>query len=173
VTTLDELFRSRIATVIPDVIAASDAGELRARLAPRYTRYALFDRGSYEVAVDLEEPEWLARIAAIATELTARTLAPIGMRAIRLCAGDYLLARHDTIHDDGRVEATLDISAAATPDAGMYYRRHGNVYAHVPSAPGSLAVVERDAAITCSHNYVSKLHVHAEITRVIVQFRSA
>jgi hypothetical protein len=170
VTRLDELFRARLAVVVPGMIAPGLAAELRMRLEPRYARYALLDRGSYDVA-PLGEPALLARLVEVAAERTGRELTVVAARAIRLRPGDYLLARHDAVHDDERVELTLELSATAIAGADVHYRRDGDLYAHFPPAPGALTIVERDARVTCSHAYVSKLAAPGEVVRLVAQLR--
>lgn len=170
-TGLEDLFHRRVAVSVPGVISAAEATALRARLEPAYARYALFDRGSYDVVDAVAEPAIVARMAEHAAAHAGRTLTLVGARAIRLRAGDYVLARHDAGHDDERVEATLDLSAQPVADADVFYRSSGTVYACFPAAPGTLVVAARDASVTCSHGYVSKLRGAAEVVRLIAQWR--
>jgi hypothetical protein len=169
-TRLDQLFGA--ALVIEDLIDEARAAAARDRLETHgYARYALYDRGSYEVIAEVAEPalRWLCKDAA--ERVTGRALAVAEARALRLGPGDYLLAHHDRIHDDNPVEVTLDLSAARVPDADVDYRRSGQVFFRVPSAPGSLAVVERGLTVTCNHRYVSRLHTGASVVRLVVLLR--
>jgi hypothetical protein len=170
---LDELFGARAAVIVPSVIAPAEAARLRERLAARgWARYALVDRGSYAWQVDVDEPVLAATLARVAAETVGGVHDVVDVRALRLVAGDYLLAHHDRTHDDRRVELVLDVSGAATAGAEVHYRRHGQLFHRVPSHPGALSVVERDAAVTCHHTYISKRHTTAEVTRLVVRLRA-
>ena len=174
VTTLDQLFASRIATVVPDAVGPSLAAELRARLdRAGYVRYALLDHGSYEVALAPDEPTVLAALAGVAGQLTGRALVVADARAVRLGPGDYLLARHDRGHDDRLVELMLDLSPASVPDADVHYRRHDQLVLQVVSRPGALSIVERGPETACHHAYVSKRHAGACVVRLVVRLRDA
>lgn len=164
--TIDTLFGARTALVIDDAVDAATCAAFRAGLD--YTRYALVDRGSYDfaevprAAVELVERLVSARIG--------RPLRAESARALRLRAGDYLLARHDHVHEGLPFEAILDVSPA--PAAGeVHYRRRGQVFFRVPSLPGSLAIVERGPTVTCNHTYVTKRQPHAEVVRLVVLLR--
>jgi hypothetical protein len=176
VTSLDELFGARAAVIVPGVIAAAHADEVRARLEARgFARYALVDRGSYAWTDDVDEPELVTALVRTATGAAGGepdTYEVTDVRALRLVAGDYLLAHHDRAHDDRRVELVLDVSAAATAGAEVHYRRHGQLFHRVPSHPGALSVVERDVAVTCHHTYVSRRNTGAEVTRLMLRLRS-
>ena len=167
-TTLEHLFGGRTAVVIDDAITATLARDTRARLAG-YTRYALVDRGSYDViASPALDPGLLAALIARAERATGRSLALAESRALRLGPGDYLLAHHDRMHDGHPVELVLDVSPAGVPGAEVHYRRRGQVYFRVPSSPATLAIVERGPTVACNHTYVSKRHAGAEIVRLLL-----
>jgi len=170
VSTLDELFAARMATVVPGVIGAAAAAEVRSRLARAgWAGFGLVDRGSYERVDVVTEPALCERLVVMAAELTELPLQLREGWALRLGAGDYLLAHHDRVPEDRVVELTLDLSAAAVAGSEVHYRRRGQVYFRMPCAPGSLAVVERDPAVTCHHTYVSKRHAGAEVVRLILR----
>jgi hypothetical protein len=169
-TTLDALFGA--ALTVPDAVDAQRAAAVRARCTS-FTRYALLDRASYDVGFDPDAPDVIALMTAAAQRATGRTLAPAASRIVRLLAGDYVLAHHDSIYDDNPVEVTLDVSPAPVPDAELHYRRSGQVYFRFPCAPGALAIVERGITITCNHTYVSKLHRDAVVMRLIVLLRDS
>jgi len=172
VTTLDELFASRIAVVVPEAVGPTLAAELRARLGRTgYTRYALLDRGSYDVATGPDEPALIAALTGIATQATGRALVFAEARVLRLGAGDYLLAHHDRLHDDHPVELMLDLSAASVPGAEVHYRRRGQVFFRFASRPGAASVVERGPGVTCHHTYVSKRHAGASVVRLVALLR--
>lgn len=172
VTTLDDLFGA--ALVVPDALDRAAAAAARARWdALGYTRYALLDRGSYDVLAAPDEPELLARMRRAAEAATGRTLAVAESRAVRLLPGDYVLAHHDRLHDDNPVEVTLDLSPAPVPGAEVHYRRRGQVFFRFPSTPGALAVVERGVTVTCNHTYVSKLHEGACVVRLVALLRDS
>jgi hypothetical protein len=161
------------AVVVPGAVGAALAAEVRARLEHvGYTRYALVDRGSYDELSSLEERELLAVLAGIATEVTGRSLALAEARVLRLGVGDYSLVRHDRVHDDRPIELVLDLSPAIVPGAEVHYRHRGQVFFTVPSAPGSLAIVERGPTVMCNHTYVSKRHAGASVVRLMVLLRS-
>lgn len=169
-SSLDELFAARMATVVPDVVGAAAAAEVRGRLAGAgWVRFGLVDRGSYDRVEPVAELALCERLVAMAAALTEQSLRLREVWALRLGAGDYLLAHHDRVPEDRVVEVTLDLSAAAVAGAEVHYRRRGQVYVRVPCVPGSLAVVERDAEVTCHHTYVSKRHTGAEVVRLVLR----
>jgi hypothetical protein len=169
VTTLGDLFGA--ALVVPDAIDAARASEIRARCDARYTRYALYDRGSYDVVHDVDDPELAAIAIRAAEQATGRQLAVAEARVLRLVPGDYVLAHHDRIHDDNPVEVMIDLSPAAVPDAEVHFRRRGGVFLRFASTPGALAIVERGPTINCNHTYVSKLHERAVVVRAVLLLR--
>jgi hypothetical protein len=170
VTTLDALFGA--ALLVPDAIDAGRAAAIRQQCRG-FTRYALLDRGSYDVLHDPNVPEAIELVTRAAERATGRSLMLSSSRIVRLVAGDYVLAHHDSIYEDNPVEVTLDLSPAAVPDAEVHYRRSGQVFFRVPSTPGVLAIVERGVTITCNHTYVSKLHRDADVWRLIVLLRDS
>jgi hypothetical protein len=171
-TTIEQLFGGRTAVVLPDVIDPSLGAEVRERLERTgYARYALLDRGSYDVLVSPQEPALIATLTDLAARTTGRSLALAEARALRLLPGDYLLAHHDRIHDDHPVELVLDLSPAAVPGAEVHYRRRGQVYFRVPCAPSSLAIVERGPTVACNHTYVSKRNAGAIVVRLVLLLR--
>ena len=89
-TRIEDLFTSRIATIVPDAIGAGIAADLRARFdRVGYARYALLDRGSYDELPVPGEPETIAALITIAAEITERTLVLAEARVLRLVPGDY------------------------------------------------------------------------------------
>lgn len=164
------------AVIVPAAVTAALAAELRGALErATYTRYALLDRGSYDVidaGVIPELREVLDAIGGIAGEVTGRTLVRADARGVRLRPGDYLLTRHDRVHEDRPVELVLDLSAAPVPDVAVHWRHRGQVYFAMPSAPGSLAIVERGPTVMSNHTYLSKRR-EASIVRLIVLLRPA
>ncbi len=148
---------SRIATIIPDAPALMPAVALR--------RYALLDKGSYLYADDVPEP---AGALPLAQDLTGRTLQVMSTRLVVLEPGDYLLARHDPLHDDHRVELIYDLSPAPAP-CEVRYQRRGAVFFVFPCAPGAACIVERDPTTQSYHTYVSKLHDGASVVRLVIQ----
>ena len=172
VTKLGDLFGA--ALLERDAIDARAAAAIRARCEHRgYTRYALLDRGSYDVLHDLDEPAIAALAVEAAQRATGRTLAVSQARVLRLVPGDYVLAHHDRIHDDNPVEVTIDLSPAHVPDAELHYRRSGQVFLRFPTTPGALSIVERGVTITCNHTYVSKLHEGASVVRCVMLLRDS
>jgi hypothetical protein len=169
---IDTLFGSRIAEVVPDAITSALAAELRARVEPHYTRYTLVDRGSYEHAV-IDEPALFTRLVGLVAKrlASASSRAVVEARVLRLSPGDYLLAHHDRVHEGNPIELVLDVSDTATPGAEVHYRRRGAVFFRVPSAPRSLAIVERGPTVTCNHTYVSKLQQGASVVRLVALLR--
>jgi hypothetical protein len=168
VTTPDDHLTARLAVIVPDVVGAGAAAELRARLAAGWVRYRLLDRGSYAAHADLDEPALVGALTDLAVEATGRALMVIETRALRLIAGDYLLSHHDRVDPAPVVELTLDLSAVAIPGAEIHYRRRGQPFFRVPSRPGALAIVERGPGVACNHGYVSKLQPTAEVVRLVV-----
>lgn len=178
-TGLTELFAARAASLVPDAIDAARAAEVRARLAGQgYDRYALVDRGRYDVVA---APDAAALIAAL-TALAAQRLRPgsgapaprlvaLDAWALRLGPGDFLLAHHDRVHDDRQLELVLDLSPAPVAGAEVHYRRGGQLYHRMPSTPGALSIVERDGGVTCHHTYVSRRQPDA-VVRLVLRLRA-
>ena len=168
-TRLEDLFAARTAVIVPDAIGPTAATELRERFERLgYSRYALLDRGSYEMLQDPAELEIYAAPIALATEATERALELAEARVLRLVPGDYLLAHHDRVHDERHVELILDLSPAIVPNAAVHYRRNGDVTYQVPSRPCSLSIVARAPNVTCNHTYISKLHTGAHVIRLVL-----
>lgn len=171
-TTLDSMFGA--AVTVPDLIARDAAATIRARAT--FEPYTLLDRGSYEIdTLDTPSaalvPIFSTLIATAERETGRSSLAVTAARLIRLRAGDYLLAHHDTILEGNPVEVTADLSSAPVPGAEVHYRRRGQVYFRFPCVPGSVAIVERGPTVACNHTYVSKLHVGASVVRLVVLLR--
>lgn len=162
------------AVVVPEAIGTGLAEELRARFDRLgWTRYALVDRGSYDVVRALDEPELFDVLAGIAGEVTGRELRVAEARALRLSPGDYLLTRHDRVHEGRPVEAVLDLSAAAVPRADVHYRHRGQVFFAVAATPGLLSLVERGPTVMSNHAYVTKLWKGPPVVRAVVLLRDA
>ena len=157
------------AVIVPAAVGAEIAAGLRARFEhASYTRYALLDRGSYDVLDAPDVPEVLETLAGVATAVTGRLLRVRSARVLRLVPGDYLLTRHDRVHDDRPVELVLDLSAAPVEGAEVHWRHRGQVFFTMPTTPGALALVERGPTVMCNHTYVSKLRVGAAVVRLVV-----
>ncbi len=160
------------AVVVPSAIGPELAAETRARLErAEYKRYALLDRGSYDEVKSPAEPELLTALTGIAAAVTDRSLEVAEVRALRLCPGDYLLVRHDRVHEGRPVELILDLSPSHVPGAEVHYRHRGQVFFVFPSAPGSLAIVERGPTVMSNHTYLSKRHADASVVRLVVLLR--
>lgn len=173
-TSLEDLFGARTAAIVDGAIDDGEAAALRARLdRAGFAPYRLLDRGRYQHVglAPAEHAPLLERLAAIAAARTGRRWTPVLARALRLGPGDYLLGHHDRVHDDHPLELVLDLSAAAVPGAEVHYRRRGQLFFRVPSAPRSLALVERGPTVTSHHTYVSKRHPDASIVRLIALLR--
>ncbi|HVK83588.1 MAG TPA: hypothetical protein VM513_05745 [Kofleriaceae bacterium] len=165
---IETLFGSRTAITVPDVVSRDDAAAARERAV--FSRYALLDRGSYDVAIP-DEPALCAIAIELARVATGRSLAVDDARMLRLVPGDYLLAHHDRVYDGFPVEVMLDLSPAPVPGAEVHYRRRGQAFFRAPCVPGSAAIVERGPTVTSNHTYVSKLHAGAVVVRLIVLLR--
>lgn len=162
------------AVVVPAAIGAELAAEVRARLErANYTRYTLLDRGSYDEVKSPAEPELLDVLTGVAAAVTGRALEVAEVRALRLLPGDYVLVRHDRVHEGRPVELVLDLSPARVPDAEVHYRHRGQVFFTFGSEPGALSLVERGPTVMSNHTYVSKLHTDASVVRMIVLLRDS
>jgi len=164
--TVEDMFPH--AEVVTSAIGPDVADRVRAGITG-YQRYALLDRGSYEVA-PVGDADLLHRVCGLGARRLGRELVAIEGRVLRLRAGDYLLARHDRDRHllDGRpVELVLDLSPAPV-ESEIQYRRRGQVFFRVPCVPRSLAIVERTPVITCNHTYVSKRVLGVEVIRLVV-----
>lgn len=159
------------AVIVPAAVGVALAAELRAR-APAFTRYTLVDRGSYDFIDEPPFPDVLDVLAGIATEVTGRALRVASARLLRLNPGDYLLVRHDRVHDDRPVELVLDVSAAPVADAEVHWRHRGQVYFTMPSSPCALALVERGPTVLANHTYLSKRGTNS-VVRLNVLLREA
>ncbi|MBX3206221.1 MAG: hypothetical protein KF764_14210 [Labilithrix sp.] len=161
------------AVIVPDAVGRALAAEVRRRVeGAGYTRFTRVDRGSYDVATSPNEAELLEALTGVAAEVTGRSLALVEARVLRLHPGDYLLVRHDRVHDDRPIELVLDLSPAIVAGAEVHYRHRGQVFFTVPSAPGSLAIVERGPTVMCNHTYVSRRLAGASVVRLMVLLRA-
>jgi hypothetical protein len=160
---LGDVIGSRTATIVPDLAANASI-----RGGWSWSRYTLLDRGSFDYARDVDEPDLAARAIVQASKITERTLKLVESRVLRLGPGDYLLARHDRVYERFPIEVTIDLSPSPVEGAEIHYRRRGQVYFRVPSAPGSAAIVERGPTVTCNHTYVSKRHLDASVVRLVL-----
>jgi len=173
-TTLEQLFGARTMTIVPEVVDATTAADLRRRFERAgYERYGLLDRGSYDVLLDPAEPALIGRLVELARTQSGRALVVTEARVLRLRPGDYLLAHHDRPRDGLPLELVLDLSPSAVPGAEVHYRRRGKVVFRVETTPGALAIVERGPSVTCNHTYVSKLHASAEVVRLVLLLQDA
>lgn len=134
----------------------------------RWERYALIDRGSYEIARDVDEPELATLAARAASRAMNRDVTVRETRALRLSPGDYLLAHHDRLYENFPIEVMFDVSPREVPGADVYYRRRGKPFFRFPSQPGAAAIVERGPTVTCNHSYVSKLHAGVTVLRLVM-----
>jgi hypothetical protein len=80
---LGDVIGSRTATIVPDLAKGASI-----RGGWTWSRYTLLDRGSYDYARDVDEPELAARAIAEASKVTERTLRLVESRALRLGPGD-------------------------------------------------------------------------------------
>jgi hypothetical protein len=163
---LEAVVGGRVAIVVDNAV-----GTTRVRGGWQLARYALLDRGSYEYARDVDEPDLFALAIREVARVTGRELRVVESRVLRLGAGDYLLARHDTVYDAHPVEVMIDLSSAPVPGAEVHYRRRGQVFFRFPSQPGALSIVERGPTVTCNHTYVSKRHLDASVVRLVLLMR--
>lgn len=165
---LEELLATRSAVTVPSNVPSAMLARVRARF--RYQRYALLDRGSYEHDDAPDAPELVTAITARIAEVAGETRTFLSARVIRLRPGDYLLARHDRIHETRVLECVLDLSPAPVTKADVHYRQHGQVFFRVPCDPGSVAMVPRGPTVSCNFTYVSKLEAGADVVRWIALF---
>lgn len=157
------------AVIVPAAISAETAKELRSLFAETgYRRYTRIDRASYDTLALADQPELVEAVTGIASEVTGRPLRFLEGRVLRLGPGDYVLVRHDRVHDGRPVELVLDLSATSTPGAAVHWRHRGQVYFAMPSSPGDLAIVERGPTVTSNHTYVSRRYPDASVVRLVV-----
>lgn len=166
VSDVGELVGARTAVIVPDLARGAAV-----RGNWTWGRYTLLDRGSYDFASDVDEPDLAARAVAEASRITSRALRVVESRALRLGAGDYLLARHDRVYEGFPIEVTIDLSTASVAGAEIHYRRRGALFFQVPSQPLAAAIVERGPTVTCNHTYVSKRHLDANVVRLVLLLR--
>ena len=153
--------------VLPVIMVPELATAARLRGGWSWERYGLIDRGSYEVAHAIDEPELADVAVRAASRAMNRELRFGEARALRLSPGDYLLAHHDRVYEGFPVEVMFDLSELEVPGAAVHYRRRGNVFFVFPSQPGAVSIVERGPTVTCNHTYVSKRQ-SATVTRVVM-----
>lgn len=142
------------AVIIPAAVGTELAAELRERFV--YQRYPQIDRASYDYLDAPAIPDVLEILAGVASEVTGRALQVASARVLRLNPGDYILVRHDKVHDGRPIELVLDLSAAPVADAEVHWRHRGQVYFTMPAAPCTLAIVERGPTVLVNHTYLSK-----------------
>jgi hypothetical protein len=160
---IEELVGARTAVLVPDL-----ARTAAVRGGWTFARYSLVDRGSYDIARDVDEPELAAVAIRAAVHATGRQLRLLEARVLRFGPGDYLLARHDRVHEGFPVEVTFDLSPTPVAKAAVHYRRRGQVYFQFASQPGAAAIVERGPTVTCNHTYVSKRDPGASVVRLVL-----
>jgi hypothetical protein len=163
---LDEVIGARTAVLVPDAV-----GDTAVHGHWQLGRYTLVDRGSYDIAHDVTEPALFELAVREATRITQRALYVVESRVLVLGAGDYLLAHHDRVHDGFPIEVMIDLSPAVVQGAEVHYRRRGQVFFQVPSAPGALSIVERGPSVTCNHTYISRRHLDARVVRLVLLLR--
>jgi hypothetical protein len=134
-------------------------------------RYPRIDRGSYDFIDDPPLADIIDAMTGVAEAVTGRSWSLARARALRLHPGDYLLTRHDRVHDDRPLELVLDLSPVPVPNADVHWRHRGQVFFMMPSTPGALAIVERGPTVLGNHLYVSKRHT-ASAVRLILLLRS-
>lgn len=69
------------------------------------------------------------------------------------------------------MELVLDLSPSSTPGAEVHWRHRGQLFFVMPSAPGSLAIVERGPTVMSNHTYVSRRHAGASVVRLTMLLR--
>jgi len=159
------------AVVVPDAVSVERARALRERFSSAgFRRFALLDRGSFDVLVDVPDAELLDVVAGVASAVSGRALAVGEARVLRLRPGDYVLLRNDRAHEDRPVEAVLDLSERAVARAEVHYRHRGQVYFAFGGPPGALALVERGPTVLANHTYVTKRQEN-DVVRLVVLLR--
>jgi len=157
------------AVTIPTAVGSKIATELRTRfLDTGYARYALLDRGSYDHLDSPPIPDLVPIFEGVSSEVTGRTLTVVSARVLRLLPGDYLLVRHDRVHDDRPVELVLDLSPMSVPDAEVHWRHRGQVFFTMPSKPGTMTLVERGPTVMSNHTYITKRWTGTAVVRLVV-----
>ncbi len=172
VTTLDDVVGGRVAVVRPHMIDGAARAAARAALeATGYRRLLGIDRAAAELCERPDLPALVARARTLATAATGGAGVVRACFAVRLRAGDYVLAHHDLVESGpiAGVEVMFDLSEAVVPGAVVHYRRRGQVYAELPSDPSAAAVVERGPAVTSNHTYLSKAFGAATVVRLVVR----
>lgn len=148
------------------------ASTVRAALGG-YRRYALVDRGSYDfVDAPVLPAVLLDALVTLVAGVTGREPTLLHARALRLQPGDYVLTRHDRVHEDHPLQVVLDLSEAAVPDADVRFRHRGQTFFRLPPSPGALAIVERGPSVMCSHSYVTKRWEGPPVVRLSLLYRS-
>lgn len=159
---------------IPNAIGGKVAAGLRTRFQDTgYARYALLDRGSYDWLDAPPITDLVPVFEGIASEVTGRTLTVASARVLQLLPGDYLLVRHDRVHEDRPIELVLDLSPMAVPDAEVHWRHRGQVFFTMPSTPGAMALVERGPTVMSNHTYVTKRWTGSAVVRLTVLLHGA
>lgn len=160
------------AVTIPTAIGSKIAAELRTRFLDRgYTRYALLDRGSYDGLDAPPIPDLVPIFEGVSSEVTGRALTVASARVLRLLPGDYLLVRHDRVHEERPVELVLDLSPMSVPDAEIHWRHRGQVFFTMRSTPGAMTLVERGPTVMSNHTYVTKRWTGTAVVRLVVLLR--
>lgn len=140
---------------------------------PPVVRYPWLEHGAYALG-RVDDPRAAALVRHVPADDPRREVVDAWL--LVLGPGDYVLAHHDPLPpvagEDLPLELMADLSPRAVPGADVHYRRRGAVFFAVPSAPGTLSIVERGSAITANHVYVSRRWPAAEVVRLIVRTRT-
>jgi hypothetical protein len=167
--------RGDLPSLIVDEAVEPDTAERLRRLAqPHLARRALPDRGNYRAA----EPTALPALAEVERELRAYAAAASGLALgtswvalDRFDPGGYALRLDDFERrpEGPLLEATLDLSAEASPPAGTVYSEgSGLALRHllVPQRPGVLALVVRSGRGARCERYLSCVGGRSRVWRL-------
>lgn len=167
--TFRELYRTKRHVMVPALLDAAVAQQLRAALAEAVAPYYLADRGRYHVSKGPADEPLFSSLIGFAETIVGEPLGRLAHRWLRFRHGDYQLTHGD--HADaaaqGRhLELTLDFSARESDQAETVYTDGTSAAFIVPQLPLSLALVERRDSLYRYDRYLNHLIGDAEVWRL-------
>ena len=156
---------------LPGAVDDALAAELREALAPVLQPYWIADRGRYARGDAMPLAELIEPVGVLVATVTGESLRLASAQWQRFTPGSYALHKDSAGAGERSVEATLDFSAAAFPNAGFTYRRGADTMPFTQE-PLSLALVDRRPAAVRYDRYLPLSGAPAEVWRLRAAFIS-
>lgn len=157
--------QARPAALVPGVVPAAWAAQLRSRLEEGWRASWLAHRGRYEVNESLQAPALLDALQEACEAISGVALVLRAHRWVRFRRGSYALLRDDPPGNTAW-EAQLDLSERPVPGAEVCYSAGRQVYFVVPPAPGALSLVARGADTQRFARYLTHAVGEASLVRL-------